>query len=1054
MRLSDVSIERPVLATVLNLLIVVAGVIAFRALPIREYPDVERPVVSVRTLYPGASPETVEAVVTEPLEQVLNTVDDIHSLESTSAFGMSFISIQFDAGRDIDLASTDVSNALQRVLGQLPDGVQRPITTKASANGSSIWIALKGKGYSSVDRTDMADRIVRPILQMIPGVARIEIAGARRLAMRVWLDPVEMAAHGVDAGDVQRAIRANNLQVPAGEIEAAARKFTVNVRGHMDDPREYEQIVIREENGIPIRIGDVGWVELGAEDYQNVSRHSQEPIVGIGVSRQSRSNELEVAQAVRDRLPEVQRALPEGVHFDVAIDSSIFVEASLEQVAKTLGIVFFLVVLVNLFFLHSPTSTAITAVAIPVSIVGTMAVLLVLDFSINVLSLLAMVLAIGLLVDDSIVVMENIYRRREAGEAHVRAALNGAREVGFPVIATTIAVVSVLVPLSMMQGNTGRLFREFAGTMTAAILISTFVALTLVPMLCSRYLSVRSTGRISRGIEALLHSITAAYQAALGWSLRHRMVSGIFMLATLVGLYAVFERIPRTLVPLEDRGNWMAFVKAPQGSTAAYTFQALAQVEERVARIPEVQGFFATIASTFQGPANTADGMLFVRMKPWGERSRSQQEIVAEVTPDLLAIPQALVLPVQAPSLGQMRQNDIHVILKSSDADLADLRAVTDRVLERVRGVSGLINVDTDLKLDNPQLDIEFDRERAADIGVRVSSIADSLRLLVSQNASDEFVLRNRQYDVVTSLAGTFRSVPEQLGEIHVRAYEGAMVPLSAVIRVEAVTGATSLNHYDLQRSAAITASLLPGATLGKTLPAVQQIVDEELPEGFGTALSGISREYVESSGAVFATFGIALLVIYLVLAAQFESFVHPLTVLVGVPLASLGALLALYITGNTFNLYSQVGIILLVGLVTKNSILLVDFANQERARGKELLAALASAGRTRFRPILMTSATSILGAVPLMLATGAGAESRQPIGTVVVGGLFFSTVFTLLVTPVVHYVVTRVAERAGFSTIPPAVKLDIELPAHPEVPLPATDDRGLARFSASSRGR
>ena len=1034
MRLSDVSIERPVLATVLNLLIVVAGVIAFRELPLREYPDVELPVVSVRTIYPGASPETVEATVTEPLEQVLNAVDDIHSLESTSAFGMSFINIQFDAGRDIDLASTDVSNALQRVLGQLPDGVQRPILSKASSSGvGSMWIALKGERYSSEDLTDMADRVVRPMLQMIPGVARVEVAGARRLAMRVWLDPVEMAAHSVDAADVQRAIRANNLQVPAGEIEAAARKFTVNVRGHLEDPRDYEQIVIREENGIPIRIGDVGWVELGAEDYRNLSRHNGEPIVALGIRRQSHSNELDVAAAVRERLPEMGRALPEGVRFDIAIDNSIFVEASLREVAKTLGIVFLLVVLVNLFFLHSPTSTAITAVAIPVSLVGTMAVLLVLDFSINVLSLLAMVLAIGLLVDDSIVVMENIYRRREAGETHFRAALNGAREVGFPVIATTIAVVSVLIPLSMMEGNTGRLFREFALTMATAIVISTFVALTLVPMLCARYLSVRSTGRVSRGIEALLGGITGAYQTALSWSLRHRMVAGIFMLATLGALYAVFDRIPRTLVPLEDRGSWFAFVKAPQGSTGAYTFQALRQTEERIQQIPEVHGFFGTIASSFMGPSNTADGMVYVRMKPWGERTRSQQEIVAEVTPDLLAIPGALVLPVQPPSLGQMRQNDIHVVLKSSQADLDELRVVTDRILARVRDVPGLINVDTDLKLDNPQLDIEFDRERAADIGVPVSSVADSLRLLVSQTAADEFVLRNRQYDVVTALAGTFRSVPEQLGEIHVRAYDGAMVPLSSVIRVEAVTGPTLLNHYDMQRSAAITANLMPGATLGEALPAVLQIIDEELPEGFGTALSGISREYVESGSAVFVTFGIALLVIYLVLAAQFESFVHPLTVLFGVPLASLGALLALYVTGNTFNLYSQVGIILLVGLVTKNSILLVDFANQERARGKELVAALASAGRTRFRPILMTSATSVFGAVPLMLATGAGAESRQPIGTVVVGGLIFSTVFTLLVTPVVHYVVTRVAERAGLSTIPPAVKLDIELPALPE---------------------
>jgi multidrug efflux pump len=1029
MRISEVSIERPVLASVMSLLIVVAGVVGFVMLPVREYPDVDPPEVSVMTVYPGASPETVETTITEPLEQVLNGIEGIRTIESISASSTSVISIEFVVGRDIDLAATDVSNAIQRALRDLPEEAERPVVSKAGARSRPImWLNVKGEAYTAGDRTDIADRLVKTPLQVLPGVAQARIGGSRRYAMRIWLDPLRMAARKVDAIDVRRAILENNLQAPAGELEAAARKFTVKVDATIDDPRVYEEIIIREDDGVPVRIGDVGRAELGAENYQVITRFSQRPTVGVGIVRQSRANELAVSRAVRAQLPEIRKTLPEGAELDIAVDNTIFVEAALSQVWVTLGIVFVLVVLVNLVFLRSAITTAITAVAIPVSLVGTCAAMQVLGFSLNFLTLLAMVLAIGLLVDDSIVVLENVYRRQELGEPRLRAAWNGSREVGFPVIATTTAVVAVLIPLSLMTGNIGRLFREFAITMAVSVCISTFVALSLVPMLCSQFLRLSTEhGRIFEAIERVLSASLEGYRRALDYTLEHRLSVGLGLAGTVALIPLLFVRIPTTLAPIEDRGSIMTMIRAPRGSTSAYTEQAMRQVEAKLAATPEVAGFFAAIGLGMGGVADSSQGVVFTRLHPWGERQRTQQEIVAELFPHFFSIPQALVFAINPPSLGQGRSSDIHLILKSPSATLEEFRLATEPIVARLREVPDLINVDSDLELDNPQLDLRFDRERAADIGVPVSSVAESLRLLVSQSATDDFVLRNKQYDVVTALATRYRSLPEQLGEIHLRARDGSMVPLSTLVEVVPVIGPTSLNHYGLQRSASVTANLAPGATLGEALQQAMAIVDEQLPPGFATALGGISREFAESSAMIFLTFGISLIVIYLVLAAQFESFVHPLTVMLSVPLASLGALAALILTGNTMNLFSQIGIILLIGLVTKNSILLVDFANQERARGTELVEALRRAGRTRFRPILMTSLTSILGAVPLAAAYGAGAESRQPIGVAIVGGLLFSTVFTLVVIPVVYLGVTRLAERIGLATVPPLVELEMD---------------------------
>lgn len=1027
MTLSELSIRRPVLATVMSLVIVVAGAAAFFALPLRELPDVDNPLVSITTTYLGASPETVEATITEPLERVLNGIEGIRSIDSTSAFGMSAINVEFEAGRDLDVAATDVSNSVLRAVDRLPDDARRPVVRKAGANSTPImWINVQGDDYSPVDLTDIADRMVRTPIQLLPGVAQAVIGGERRYAMRVWLDPARMAFHGVDALDVRNAIAQSNLQLPAGELEASGRKFIINADAQIDDPAVFERIVVREANPTPVRIEDVGWVELGSETYQTITRFSARDTVGVGVVRQSRANDLEVVEAVRALLPEIQRAVPTGVDISVAVDFTTFVREALREVTITLAIAIVIVVLVNLAFLHSPTTTAITVTVIPVSIVGTLAVLFVLDFSLNILTLLGLVLSVGLLVDDAIVVQENIFRRQQLGESPKVAAHNGAREVGFPVIATTVAVVSVLVPLSLMTGDTGRLFREFAICLAVAVSISTFVALSLVPMLCSRFLEVGEPGlAISRAIEKALETVTHAYRRLLELFLRHRgWVAGLLAVFAL-GIGALLFAIESTFLPVEDRGRIVTVIRAPEGATSAFTRRALAQVEEKLLALPQVEGFFAAIGMPFGGPSSSSSGMVFTSLTHWNERDVKQQQIVDRLFGEFMQIPEALVFAINPPSLSRRSRSDVEVVIKSSSASLDAFAQVNEAILARLRELAGLVNVDSDLRLENPQLDIVFDRERASDVGVPVEAVSESLRLLISQGAADEFVLRNRQYDVVMALASPFRSVPDHLGELHVRARDDAMVPLSALIRPVPRIAPSTLSHYDLQRSATFTANLAPDATLGEVLGRVQAIVENELPTGFTTDLRGTSREFVESRAQVYVTFAFALLMIYLVLSAQFESFLHPLTVLFGVPLASLGALLALWIFGQTLNLYSQIGIILLVGLVTKNAILLVDFANQERARGAALVPALVAAGRTRFRPILMTSTTSILGALPLALASSAGAESRQAIGIAVVGGLLFSTVFTLVVIPVVHYGLVRGAERLGWSTIPPLVELD-----------------------------
>jgi multidrug efflux pump len=1018
MIISDLSIKRPVLATVINLLIIIIGVAALSKLAVREYPDIETPVVSITTTYLGASPETIENTITEPLEQALNGIRDIRSIRSISSNGVSSINVEFQTSRAIDDAANDVNNVIQSALGKIPQSADKPIIAKSTANSQALmWIVLvdKKKKYTPELLSDIADRQVKTPLQILPGVGSILIGGQRKYAMRIWLDPKKMSAKNVSPDEIRKTILDNNLQLPAGQIKGQTRQFNVLADGQISNPKIFESLIIKEENGNIVRIKDIGSVELGSTNYDTIIRFNGESVVAVGVIKQSKANELKVAEEVKKSLPSIRNSIPKDIDLVIAVDNSRFVKASLREVTNSLAFAFMLVILVTLIFLKSKTATLIASLSIPVSIIGTFAAMYALDFSANVLTLLGLVLAIGLVVDDAIVVLENIFRRQEMGEDKLKAAFNGSKEIAFPVIATTVSLVAVFIPLSTLTGAVGRQFKEFALTVAASVAISGIVALTLIPALCSKFLQFKKEKNHKVNItDKAINWLNIGYQKNLRWAIKNKTVISIFLIINIIASGVLVYTFPKTSTPIEDRGLIVTIVKAPQGSTNAYTNRTQIEVEKEITMIKEVEVYFSAIGLAAGGPANPSNGLVFSRLIDWDKRKVKQQDLVNQLFPKFMRLPGAFVFPINPPSLGgSALTKDIEVVIKSS-ADIEEVEQITNSVISKIKQLPGLINVDSDLLISNPQLNIVFNREKASDLGISVADISMSLQVLLSEGKTNDFILRSKQYDVITGLYPKYKSIPDNIKEIYLRSKNGALVSLDSLIDIKPVVAPSQINHYDLQRSVTITASLLPGFTLGPALEKVTKIVKDELKEGFSYTYSGVSREFTETSASLLLTFILSIIFIYLVLAGLFESFIHPLTILLSVPLALLGALLTLLACNQTLNLYSAIGIILLVGLVTKNAILIVEMANQSRANGDELTNAVLHASEVRFRPIIMTSLAMILGSLPLALAHGAGAESRIAMGTAIVGGLAFSTIFTLFVIPVVYIFIVKSAEKLG----------------------------------------
>jgi multidrug efflux pump len=1012
MKLSEVSIRRPVLATVMSLAILLLGGLSFTRLPVREYPDVDPPIVSITTFYRGASPSVVETEITDVLEEQLATLEGVKTITSSSLEQGSDITVQFELNRDIEQATNDVRDRVSRVRGVLPREAEDPVVAKVDVNAQPIfWLALTSVTHSSLEISEVADLMLKERLQRLPGVGNVFIGGERRYAMRVWLDPMRMAAHGLTTQDVEDAIRRENAEIPGGRVEGSEREFAVRTRGEIASPEEFAELIVSESEGGVVRLDDVADVNVGAEDERTAVRYNGKPTVGLGVVKQSKASTLDVAAEVRKALPELRGLLPAGMGLDVAYDSSTFIEESMDEVGHTLIFAVALVFLVILVFLKSFRATLIPAVAIPVSIIGTFAVASILGFTINILTLLALVLAIGLVVDDAIVMLENVYRHMEMGKPRRRAALDGANEIGFAILATTITLVAVFIPVAFLTGTIGRLFKEFGLSVAVAVLISGFVALTLTPMLCSRMLKPLHGGSRSwatRSFDAFFQGLDRVYEAILRASLRRRALVLAAALVFIVLAGGLFRLLPRELVPTEDRGVAFGIVIAPEGSTLEYTDRYMRQIESTLLARPETAGLFTATGLGFGGPGRVTNGFAFLRLKPRSEREKSQQQIVGELFPQLLAVPGVLAFVINPPSLGgQFTSSEVEYVLQGSSYE--QLSQAVGVMMGKASQLGYLVNLNTDLQLNKPQLDITIDRERASGLGVSVTDIGTTLETYLGGRAVSSFKRGAKQYDVITQLKPQGRATPDIIQQLYLRG-RGRLVQLANVVSVKETVAPKELNHFNRVRSATITASLAPGVSLGTALDALDGIAREHLPPDVKRELSGQSREYRDSSGSLYFLFVLAVVFIYLVLAAQFESFIHPLTILLSVPLAVVGAIVSLYVLRQSMNIYSQIGFIMLIGLVTKNAILIVEFANQLRERGLAAREAVVEASKIRLRPILMTSFATIFGILPIALGIGAGAESRRPLGIAVVGGLLFSTFLTLVLVPVVYTLLARFA--------------------------------------------
>jgi len=1005
MRLSDVCIRRPVFATVLSLVILLLGLVSYSRLQVREYPKIDEPTVTVSTNYLGASADIVESQVTKPLEDSIAGIEGVDVLTSISRPERSQITVRFRLERDPDGAAADVRDRVARVRSKLPDTIDEPVIAKVEAGANPIiWLAFSSMSMSPLEVSDIANRLVKPRLQTLPGAADVRIFGERKFSMRIWLDPDRLAGFSLTPGDVEEALRRQNVELPSGRIESRQREFTVVSQSDLQRVGEFENVVVRNVNGYPVRIRDVGHVTLAPQDERSIVRFNGRDAISLGLIKQATANPLTLAQALKAELPRLREELPEGVTVEIANDNTLFIERSIESVYKTILEAIVLVAAVIFLFLGTVRASFIPLITIPVCLIGVCTLMLAAGFSVNTLTLLALVLAIGLVVDDSIVVLENVYRHIEEGMQPVQAAFRGIREVGFAVVAMTLTLAAVYAPVAFTTGRTGRLFIEFALTLAGAVLVSGFLALTLTPMLCSRVLRHDpNPGLLVRVIDRALGALSSGYERALRATLRVRWLVVVLGLAVAAASVWLFQTTKRELAPIEDRGTIVALFNGPDGASIDYTDRYARRIEAAALSIREADRVFVV-----SGSPTVTQGISFIRVVDWAERDRKVPEILDEFQPMLREIPGVQAFAVAPASLGQSpRERPINVVVLSSDP-YEEIERTLEPMMQALRDDPRFQGVDTDLRLNKPELKVQIDRDRAADAGVPVDSIGRALETALGGRQVTRFKRQGEQYDVIVQFAAADRSTPQDISKIFVRGRNDTMVPLSSLVRVHEGVTARELNHFGQRRAVTITANLAPGASLGEAVDIIESLAREHLGLGYALDYNGQTREFKQSSATLLITFALALCFIYLVLAAQFESFVDPLIIMFTVPLSMTGALLLLRWGGGTMNVYSQIGLITLVGLITKHGILIVEFANQMRDRGVALVPATIEAARLRLRPILMTTGAMVLGAVPLALASGAGAESRMQIGLVIVGGMTFGTLLTLFVLPTIYTLVSR----------------------------------------------
>lgn len=1028
MNISDLSIRRPVFATVMSLLLITLGVMAFSRLTLRELPAIDPPIVSVDVTYPGASAAVVETRITQVLEDALAGIEGIETIESRSVNGRASISIEFTLQREIEAAANDVRDAVSRVSNRLPEEADPPQIEKVESDADPIlWLNMSSKQMDTLQLSDYAERYVVDRLSSVDGVAQVRIGGQQRYAMRIWLDRDALAARDITVNEVEAALRAENVELPAGRIESESRDFTLRVARSYQKPEDFAQIPLRKgADGYVVRLGDVAKIQLDSAERRAYYRSNGEPNIGLGIVKTSTANSLDVALAVRKAADTIRPSLPQGTDIFVAFDTTVFIESAVERVYHTLAEAIVLVLIVIWLFLGSFRAALIPAVTVPVCLIAAFIPLYLFGFSINLLTLLALVLCIGLVVDDAIVVLENIQRRADLGEPKLVAAARGTKQVAFAVIATTAVLVAVFLPVGFMEGNTGRLFRELSVALAGAVAISAFVALTLTPMMSSKLVrphSEEKSNPINRWVNARLDGVSRRYRRWLDRSVERPWLFGILMLAAIALSYGLFRYVPSELAPPEDRGSFQISILGPEGAGFDYTVKQVQQVEKIVAAHvgPDktIQRYNPRVPGGFGASEEMHTGRIAVFLQDWDKREVSTADVADSLRAELGQLTGVRALPQVSGGLVRTRGQPIQIVLGGPEyAELAQWR---DKLLARMERNPGFFSADSDYKETRPQMRVEIDRQRAADLGVSVTDIGHALETMMGSRRVTTFVQNGEEYDVVVQSDRALRASPADLAAIQVRARDGGLVPLSNLVTLQELAEPGSLNRFNRLRSITISAGLAPGYRMGDAITWLNQAVREELPEQAQIDWKGESREYQAAGGAVLLTFALALLVVYLVLAAQFESFIHPFVIMLTVPLGVLGALIGLALTGGTLNLFSQIGIVMLVGLAAKNGILIVEFANQLRDEGRAIHEAIVESAAVRLRPILMTSIATVVGALPLVLAGGPGSASRATIGIVVIFGVSFSTLLSLFIVPAFYVLLAK------YTKSPEAVAHELE---------------------------
>lgn len=1001
------------MAIVLSLTIFIFGIIGFFFLGVREYPSVDPPVITVSTNYIGANAEVIETQITEPLEESINGIEGIRSLSSASRDGRSSISVEFGLESNLEAAANDVRDRVSRAMRNLPPDADPPIVTKADADSDPILVLrIFSEKRNLMELSEIANNMFKERFQTIPGVSQVMVWGEKRYSIRLWMDPELLAAYELTPLDVFQAVSAQNLELPTGALEGSSMELTIRTLGRLSTPQEFNELIVKEQGDIIVKFRDIGRAEFYPENERTMLRSNGIPMVLNAIVPQPGSNNLEIAEAFYERWESIKKDLPDDIQTGIGFDNTQYIRDSIAEVQQTIYLAFVLVVLIIFFFLRDWRTTLIPVITIPISLIGTFFVMYVAGFSINVLTLLGVVLAIGLVVDDAIVVLENIYTKIEAGEPPMEAALKGAKEIFFAVLSTTVALAAVFLPVIFLQGLTGRLFREFGIVVSFAVIISSFVALSLAPMLSSRLLKRREKHNMFYNFtEPFFIWLNKEYGSLLEGFMKRRWLAFIIILMSGVGIYFFMKIIPSELSPMEDRSMFRVMATGPEGATFEYmdiyVNKLLKVIDENV---PESETIISITSPGFGG-ASSNSAMGIAKLVDADQRQRSQSEIVNSLRPKINDISMARAFIAEPQSIGSRRSGlPVQYVIQAPTLD--KLKEVLPTFLERARQDPAFEFVDVNLKFTKPEVKVEINREKARTMGVSVRDVAQTLQLGLSGQRFGNFVMNGKQYYVIGQVTKENRNDPLDLRSLYVRSNNGALIQLDNLITMEEQSSPPQLYRYNRFVSATISANLAGKTKLGDGLAAMDRIADDVLDDTYSTALSGQSKEFMESSGNLYFAFAFALILIYLVLSAQFESFRDPLIIMFTVPLALAGTLLSLWYFNESLNIFSQIGIIMLIGLVSKNGILIVEFANQRKAKGMTIYESIVGAAKARFRPILMTSLSTVLGILPIALALGAGSESRVSMGIAVIGGLIFSTILTLFVIPAIYTYLTSTSGR------------------------------------------